>query len=83
MSPVKKKKQTVRKSSAKPKAKVKMVKKTTVRSSARKPKINEDQLNGMIAERAYFIWQEWGCPQGQDQQTWQQAESEIRTRYGL
>jgi hypothetical protein len=37
----------------------------------------------MIAERAYYIWQEWGCPQGQDQQTWQQAEVEIRTRYGL
>ena len=67
-----------------------MVKKTVTRSrsgvrksSLRKPQINEEQLNSMIAERAYHIWEEWGRPDGQDQQTWQQAESEIRARFSL
>ena len=89
MSPLKKK-ATGRSSSRNSKAKVKMVKKTVTRSrsaarksSLAKPQINQEQLNSMIAERAYYIWQEWGCPQGQDQQTWQQAESEIRARYSL
>ena len=30
-----------------------------------------------IAERAYQIWQESGCPSGQDQDHWFQAEREL------
>jgi hypothetical protein len=30
-----------------------------------------------IAERAKAIWKAKGCPQGQDEQNWRQAESEL------
>jgi hypothetical protein len=31
-----------------------------------------------IAERAYQIWQESGCPDGRDREHWFQAERELR-----
>jgi len=30
-----------------------------------------------IAERAYFLWLERGCPQGMDEQNWVDAEREL------
>ncbi len=32
-----------------------------------------------IAERAYQIWQERGCPTGHDQEHWLQAERELQS----
>ncbi len=32
-----------------------------------------------IAERAYQIWQESGCPAGRDQDHWLQAERELQS----
>ena len=34
-------------------------------------------VSGLIALRAYQIWQQAGCPDGQDVQNWLQAECEI------
>lgn len=33
-----------------------------------------------IAQRAYEIWQESGCPHGKDQEHWFRAEREIRAK---
>lgn len=33
--------------------------------------------HGRIAERAYSIWQQRGCPPGQDVVTWCEAEAEL------
>ena len=33
-----------------------------------------------IAARAYELWQQSGCPHGQDQEHWFQAERELRAR---
>lgn len=32
----------------------------------------------IIARRAYYIWQEHGCPPGKDVEDWLQAEEEMR-----
>jgi hypothetical protein len=36
----------------------------------------------MIAQRAYEIWQESGCPEGCEQEHWYQAEAELTARAG-
>jgi hypothetical protein len=35
---------------------------------------------GHIAERAYFIWKQNGCPEGNELEHWVQAEAEISAR---
>jgi len=35
---------------------------------------------GAIAQRAYEIWKENGCPNGRDQEHWFRAERELRAR---
>jgi len=40
-------------------------------------KIDDAKLNQMIKERAYYIWESKGKPQGQDKAIWLQAEKEI------
>lgn len=40
-------------------------------------KVDEGKLNQMIKERAYYIWESKGKPQGQDQKIWLQAEKEV------
>jgi hypothetical protein len=32
----------------------------------------------LIAARAYFLWKEQGCPQGNDQANWLLAESQLK-----
>lgn len=41
------------------------------------PKVDEGKLNHMIRERAYYIWESKGKPNGQDQKIWLQAEKEV------
>jgi hypothetical protein len=36
---------------------------------------------GMIAARAYEIWQANGCVPGRDAENWYQAEQELRARF--
>ena len=36
----------------------------------------------LIAQRAYEIWQESGCPEGCEQEHWYQAEAELLARAG-
>lgn len=50
------------------------------KSSTGKCNLNEAQLNRMISERAYFIWEEQGRPQGADFDIWLQAEKDICAR---
>jgi hypothetical protein len=45
-------------------------------------KMSEDhstnpQDNDRIAQRAYAIWMQEGCPEGQNEAHWQQAEAEM------
>jgi hypothetical protein len=35
---------------------------------------------GAIAQRAYEIWKESGCPNGKDQEHWFRAERELRAK---
>jgi hypothetical protein len=37
-------------------------------------------MRSQIAERAYFIWKENGCPDGKAMENWLQAEAELSTR---
>ena len=39
-----------------------------------------DEREESIRNRAYLIWKEEGCPQGQDLSHWLRAEQEIATR---
>lgn len=41
----------------------------------------EATLNHYIRERAYFLWQEAGCPHGCDQDHWNVAEKEVRAAF--
>ena len=47
-----------------------------------KTTIDDATLNHMIQERAYYIWEEKGKPEGRDTEIWAQAEKDIRRRYG-
>lgn len=38
---------------------------------------------GNIAQRAYEIWKESGCPNGKDQEHWFRAERELRAKLSL
>lgn len=38
---------------------------------------------GDVAARAYEIWQQSGCPHGQDQEHWFRAEQELRARTAM
>ncbi len=35
---------------------------------------------GKIAERAYHIWKRKGCPEGQEEQNWLEAEAELMAK---
>jgi len=37
----------------------------------------------LIAERARAIWLEHGCPTGQDEENWRQAEAQLKTELGI
>ena len=50
------------------------------RRRKRKSAAIDDQ---MIAARAYTIWQARGCPQGQEQANWHEAEQQLREEHGL
>jgi hypothetical protein len=36
-----------------------------------------------IAERAKSIWQKKGCPSGQDQKIWHEAEAQLKKEKGI
>ena len=38
------------------------------------------QVETWIRERAYAIWQDEGCPEGREQQHWEQATREVLSR---
>lgn len=59
------------------------VSKTTAKCAPAKgcgKNISQEMLNTMITERAYYIWEERGRPEGQDMDIWLQAEREILSR---
>lgn len=35
---------------------------------------------GLVAAKAYEIWQSWGCPEGVAEQTWLEAERQLMSR---
>lgn len=39
-----------------------------------------DSLRAMIRELAYMKWKESGCPEGQDERFWLEAEREVLSR---
>ena len=59
---------------------------SAVKSKSSRPKgrpackVDEGQLNRMIQDRAYYIWEEWGRPGGKDSEIWVQAEKEMRRK---
>ena len=76
--PVKKKKTSTKVSRT-----VKAKETKTVTSSKKKTtkgkskKFSAVKFNDMIRERAYYIWEEWGRPDGREQDIWSQAEKDI------
>jgi hypothetical protein len=38
-----------------------------------------EELDALIRERAYQIWEDSGCPHGFDHQHWLQAEREVQS----
>lgn len=42
--------------------------------------MDEEMLNHMIQERAYYIWQDMGNPSGCDYDIWFQAEKDILSK---
>ena len=46
-------------------------------------RISQEQLEQFIRERAYYIWEEWGKPEGRDFDIWTQADREIRAKYSV
>lgn len=50
-------------------------------SSSSRKQVSMDTFNQMIRDRAYFIWEERGKPQGQDFEIWSQAEKDISKKY--
>lgn len=40
--------------------------------------MNVELVKDQIAERAYYLWQQQGCPEGKSLQNWLQAEAEVR-----
>ena len=45
------------------------------------PAPDPDELREEIAQLAYSIWQERGCPEGSDVDDWVRAETEVLSRY--
>jgi hypothetical protein len=41
---------------------------------------NDAKLNEMIRDRAYYLWEAKGRPEGKDMEIWIQAEREIRAK---
>ncbi|MDD5069637.1 MAG: DUF2934 domain-containing protein [Candidatus Omnitrophica bacterium] len=39
--------------------------------------LSEEGLRSWLCDRAYYIWQERGCPTGCDLEIWHQAEAEM------
>lgn len=39
-----------------------------------------EKLSHYIAERAYYLWEEFGRPEGQDLEIWRRAEKEILSK---
>lgn len=48
-----------------------------------KSKLSPEQLTEYIQTRAYYVWEEWGRPQGQEDAIWQQATKDIKKQFGL
>jgi hypothetical protein len=54
-----------------------MSSKNNKKKNGKPTEITTDNRIGRITTRAHEIWESCGCPQGQDQEHWLQAESEI------
>ena len=52
--------------------------KSVSKSTCDKPSCD---INKMIQDRAYFIWQAKGKPSGKDKEFWLQAEKEIKAKF--
>jgi hypothetical protein len=46
------------------------------------PACSRQLTQAQIAERAKAIWQAKGCPAGQDEQNWLEAERQLRAELG-
>lgn len=53
---------------------------TTASATATKTRWTEEEINKMIAERAYHYFLERGARHGHDTDDWARAEKEIKTR---
>ena len=56
----------------------------TIQDSSSKPKKQPVVLSHeQVAERARAIWKEHGCPDGQDEQNWYEAEKQLKMELGV
>jgi hypothetical protein len=39
--------------------------------------------HGQISERARRIWEQHGCPQGEDEKNWREAERQLKAEMGI
>jgi len=67
------------------------IKKKTVRKTAKTGEgkkgncavIDQALFDEYVRQRAYFIWEEMGKPQGDDMGIWVRAEQDIREQYSV
>lgn len=43
----------------------------------------EPITHAQIAERARQIWEQHGCPQGEDERNWREAERQLKAEMGI
>ncbi|MDD4293966.1 MAG: DUF2934 domain-containing protein [Candidatus Omnitrophica bacterium] len=49
----------------------------------RKISLTPENVQKYISERAYYIWEEWGCPDGAHEASWAQAEKEFHDKFAV
>lgn len=57
------------------------LKKTKTSKKSKETSLSSEQLSEYIRTRAYYVWEEWGKPEGQDAQIWEQAEKDIKAQF--
>ena len=48
-----------------------------------KSQVSSKQIQEYIQTRAYYVWEEWGKPEGQEDAIWQQATKDIKKKFNL